>query len=272
MTVAVFLILRALRARGSKSEPGYAVSSSEPERERARLRSALRESEREREGLRSELQKSERERERLRSKLREGEREREGLRSELREGKRERQRLRSELQKSEREQEQLRSELQKGEQERPRSDPREDEQERLRSENERLRAERDALEAKVTAHEDRVALRQALGTAYRDGLHLRGRTPGRRRKTGRGRTFDDEAAAKWAIRTSELIKETLGEGEARRSLGADGRRAGDLSATEEQKRLNDRLNRLSELIQRVNSLQPLELQPGFEDRERAGSQ
>jgi len=252
------------------------MSSSESERERVRLRSVLREGEREQEWLRSKLQKGERERERLRSKLREGEGEQERLRSELREGKRERQRLRWELQKGEGEQERLRSELREAERERERLrlDPQDDERERerLKSENEWLRAERDELKAKVTVHESRVALRQALGTAYRDGLHLRGRTPGRRRKTSRGTTHDDEAAAKWAIRTNELIKEALGEGEARRFLGADGRRAGDLSATEEQKRLNDRLNRLSELIQRVNSLQPLELQPSFKDQERVGSQ
>ena len=152
-------------------------------------------------------------------------------------------------------------------------DPRVDEQEyeRLRSENERLRAESDALQAKVAAQDSRVALRQMLSAAYRDGLHLRGKTPGRRRRASRGRVPDDEVAAKWAIRTNELIKEALGEGEARRFLGANGRKSGDLSATEEQKRHNDRLNRLSELIQRVNSLQPLELQPGFKDRERVGS-
>ena len=273
---ALLLILWASRARQPKSDPGHGAPSSESERDRVLLRSALRESEREQELLRSKLQKGQRERERLRSELREGERERELLKSELREGKRERQRLRSELRASQHEQERLRSELQKGEheQERVRLDPQVDEREyeRLRSENERLKAERDALQAKVTAQDSRVALRQMLSAAYRDGLHLRGKTPGRRRRAGRGRAPDDEAAAKWAIRTNELIKEALGEGEARRFLGANGRKSGGLSATEEQKRHNDRLNRLSELIQRVNSLQPLELQPGFKDRERVGSQ
>ena len=276
VTFAVLLILWAVRTR-RKNEAGYAAPSSEPERERARLRSALQKGERELEWLRSELQKGEREFERLRSKLREGERERERLRSETQKGKRERERLRSALRESERKLERLRSETQRGAQEleRLRWEPQEDERERerLRSENEQLRAQRDALKEKVTIHDSRVALKQELNAAYRDGLHLRGGggTHSRRRRTNRGRTPDDEAATKWAIRTNELIKEALGEGEARRFLGTDARGSGDPSATEEQKQLNGRLNRLSELIQRVDSLQPLELRPGFKDQERVGS-
>lgn len=277
VAIALLLILWALRTR-RKSDPGYGTSSTESERERARLRSVVREGEREREWLRLELQKSEREIERLKSKLQKGERERERLKSETQKGKRERERLRAALREDEREIERLRLELQKGAQEleRLRSEPQEDERERkrLESENEQLRAERDALKEKVTIHDSRIALKQALNSAYRDGLHLRGSggTHSRRRSISRERVPNDEAAAKWAIRANELIKEALGEGEARRFLGTDSRRLEDPSTTEEQKQLNGRLNRLSELIQRVDSLQPLELRPGFfNGRERVSS-
>jgi DNA repair exonuclease SbcCD ATPase subunit len=278
---AVLLILWALRARSPESKPDHAARSPASERKREPMKSALQEGGRERERLWSELREGERERERLRSKLREGERERERLRSQLREGKqelerlrstlqegrRERERLRSKLREGEREHERLKSELREGRQERERLESAlqegEPERERLKSENERLRAERDTLKEKVTTYDNRMVLKQALDAAYRDSLHLREISTSRRRKTSRGRTPNDEAAAKWAIRTSELIKEGLGEGEARRFLGVDVHRSEASSATEEQKRLDGRLHRLAELIQRVDSLQPLELQPGF---------
>ena len=184
------------------------------------------------------------------------------MKSALQEGNRKHQRLRSQLRKSERELERLKSALQEGERER----------ERLDSENEQLRAEKAALEEKVSVYDRRVTLKQALDAAYRDGLQLRGGTTTRKtanggRRTSRRRTFDDEAATKWAIHTNELIKEALGESASRRFLGADGQKlSGDPSTTEEQKQIDGRLYRLSELIQQVDSLQPLELQEGFKDR------
>jgi chromosome segregation ATPase len=265
VAVAVLLILWALRARRPESKPGRAARSPEPERKREPPKSALQESRRERERLRAELQEGkweqgEQEPERLRSALQEGRRERERLRSKLRESERERERLRSELREREQELERLKPGLQESGQE----------LERLKSKNERLRAERDALREKMATYDNRMMLKQALNAAYRDGLHLREiSTTGRRRRTSRGRTPNDAAAAKWAIRTSELIKEALGEGEARRFLGVDGRRSGSPNATEEQSQVDGRLHRLSELIQQVDSLQPIELQPGFKGYERA---
>ena len=262
VSVAV-LLLGVSRSRELPGGSRHVAPSSETDRDRVQLRSALREAERELERLRPELRKSDRKLEQLGSKLQEAERELERLKPELREGKRERERLKSELRESKRQCERLKSERQEGEQvlEWLRSDPQEDE--RLKAENEQLRAERDALKEKIKTQDRRITLKQALSSAYREGLHLRRRTPSHRRRNGGERAPSDEAAAKWAIRTNELIKEALGEGEARLFLGADGRRVGDSSATEEQKRLNDRLNRLSELIQRVDSLQPIELQPDF---------
>ncbi len=194
-------------------------------------------------------------------------RERKQLKSALQEGNRKHQQLRSQLRVSERELERLKAALQEGERER----------EQLESENERLRAENAALGEKVSVYDKRVTLKQALDATYRDGLQLRGGTTTRRtvnggRRTSRRRTFDDEAATKWAIRTSELIKEALGESASRRFLGADSQKlSGDPSTTEEQKRIDGRLFRLSELIQQVDSLQPLELQDGFKDQDRIPS-
>jgi chromosome segregation ATPase len=200
--------------------------------------------------------------------MQEREEELEQLRAELREGKRERERLKSQLQESKRTQEQLGLELKEAEQIhqllRPSHQEDEQKREQLKSENERLRAERDALEQEVTAYDRRRILKQELNAAHRDGLYLRGRTSSHRRRAGRGRVPTDEAAAKWAIRTSELIKEALGEGEARGFLGVSGQSLGDPSVSEEQKLLNERLYRLSELIRRVDSLQhPVELRPDF---------
>jgi hypothetical protein len=142
----------------------------------------------------------------------------------------------------------------------------------LNSEIEELRAERRVLKEKVRAYESRVTLKQALNAAYVDGLHLRGRTSNHRRRTGRGRRPNDGAAAKeWAIRTSELIKGALGEGEARRFLGVDGLGAGGSSLPEERKQLDDHLKRLFELIERVDSLEPLELRADFKEQELVDS-
>ena len=194
-------------------------------------------------------------------------RERKQLKAALQEGNRKHQRLRSQLRDSERELERLKAALQEGERER----------ERLESENERLRAEKVALGEMANLYDRRVTLKQALDATYRDGLQLRGGTTSRRttnggRRSGRRRTFDDEAATRWAIHASELIKEALGESGSRRFLGADGEKlSGDPHTTEEQKRIDGRLYRLSELIQQVDSLQPLELQAGFKDQDRVPS-
>lgn len=194
-------------------------------------------------------------------------RERKRMKLALHEGNRKHQRLRSQLSESERELEQLKSALEEGKRER----------ERLESENEQLRAEKGALEETVSIYDRRVALKQALDAAYRDGLHLRGGTTNssRRsttnggRRTSHRRTFDDEAATKWAIHTSELIKEALGESASRRFLGADGQKfSGDPHTPEEQKQVDGRLYRLSELVQQVDSLQPIELRDSFKDQDR----
>jgi myosin heavy subunit len=261
------LLLGASRTQYSKSKPGYVVSSSEADRERIRLQAALREVEREREHLGSQLQESKRKLERLMTKMHQRDEELERLGSKLRDGKRERERLKSQLQEIKRERERLSSELREAERvlQWLRSSPQEDEQERqwLKSENERLRAERDALEEKMKTQDKRITLKQALNAAYRDGLYLSGKTPTHRRRGNSDRRRNDEGAARWAIRTGELIKEALGEDEARRFLGVDAQSSEDPNTTEEQKRLNGRLNRLSELIQRVDSLHPLELRPNF---------
>jgi chromosome segregation ATPase len=265
VTLAVLLILWALRTRQPESKPSSAGSSSRVDRERQRLESALQEGKLHRKRLKLAQHEGEREREQLRAELREGERERERLRAELRTSERERERLESELRASVRELERLKASLQENLQEHER------ERESLKSEIEQLRAERYTLEEKLTTYDSRVALKQALNAAYWDGLHLRRRTPSHRRGTGRGRGPNDEAAAKWAIRTSELIKEALGEGEARRFLGVYSSGSGEPSATERQEQLDERLKWLAELIQRVDSFEPLELQAGFQVQERLKS-
>jgi septal ring factor EnvC (AmiA/AmiB activator) len=188
VAAAVLLILWALRARRPESKPGHGARSPESERKREPLKSTLQGVRRERERLRSELRESEREHKRLKSELREGEQELQRLRSTLQESRRERERLRSKLREGEREHERLESELRESKQklERLRSALQEGERERLKSENERLRAEKDALKEKVTIYDNRMRLKQALNAAYRDGLHLREISTGRRRRTSRG--------------------------------------------------------------------------------------
>lgn len=263
--IVAVLFLWTPRTRQPKNKAGQDALSSRFDRERQRLNSALKEDKQGRERLKSALRERERELERLKAELREGERDRERLKVELREGEREREQLKAELQEGAGELERLRLDLQECLQEHER------ERERLNSEIEQLAAERHALKEKVTTYESRVTLKQALNAAYVDGFHLRGRTSSHRRRTGRGRKPNDEAAAKWAIRTSELIKEALGEGEARHFLGAGELRSGDSSLAQEQKQLDAHLKQLAALIERVDSLQPLELRAGFKKQELVSS-
>ena len=230
--VAVLFLWRS-RARQPKSKPRQDALSSRFDRERQRLNSAL--------------QEDKRGRKRLKLALREGEREVERLKAELLEGAGELERLRAGLQEC----------LQEHERER----------ERLNSEIEQLGAERYTLKEKVTTYESRVTLKQALNAAYVDGFHLRGRASSHRRRNGRGGKPNDKVAATWAIRTSELIKEALGEGEARQFLSASQFNPGDSSLAKEQKQLDAHLKQLSELIERVDFLQPLELRADFREQE-----
>jgi chromosome segregation ATPase len=263
--IVAVLFLWTSRAGQPKSKPDQAALSSRFDRERQRLKSALQEDKRGRKRLKLALREGERELERLKAELREGERERERLKVELREGEREQERLRAEQLEGAGELERLREDLRKCLQEHER------ERERLNSEIEQLGAERYALKEKVTTYESRVTLKQALNAAYVDGFHLRGRTSSHRRRTSRGRKPNDEAAAKWAIRTSELIKEALGEGEARHFLGASQFRPGDSSLAKEHMQLDAHLKQLAALIERVDSLQPLELRAGFKEQELVSS-
>lgn len=235
--IVAVLFLRRSRARQPRSKPRQDALSSRFDRERQRLNSAL--------------QEDKRGRKRLKLALREGEREVERLKAELREGERERERLRAGLQEC----------LQEHERER----------ERLNSEIEQLGAERYTLKEKVTTYESRVTLKRALNAAYVYGFHLRGTTSSHRSRNGRGGKPNDEVAATWAIRTSELIKEALGEGEARQFLGASQFNPGDSSLAKEQKQLDTHLKQLSELIERVDSLQPLELRADFREQELVNS-
>ncbi len=262
VTVAVLLILGASRTRRPKSNANPAASSSRLDRERQRLKAELQEGQLQRERVKSALQEGERERERLKADLREGAQERVRLRAELRRGEHEREQLKANLREGKRELEWLRTNLQEGLQ------VHEQERERLKSEIEQLRVQRQELEQKLTIYNSRVTLKQALDAAYWDGLHLRRRTRSHRRRTGHGRGRNDEAAAKWAMRTSELIKDALDEGQARRFLGVNGGRSDDLSATERQEKLDERLRWLAELIQRVDSFEPLELANVLQNQER----
>lgn len=270
-TVAILLILWAAPIRQPKSKANPATtSSSRLDRERQRLRAELQESKLQRERMRLTLQEGEQEREQLKAKLREAEQERERSKAQLRAGDQEREQLKAKLREAEQAFELLRTNLQEDLQENLQEQERE--REWLKSEIERLRSERQTLEGKLTTYDRRVALKQALDTAYWDGLHLRRRTPSHRRGIGRRRRSNDEAAAKWAIRTNELITEALGEGQARRFLGVNSHRSGESSATERQEELDQRLKWLAELIQRVDSFEPLELEAGFRNQERFGSQ
>ena len=260
------LLLWSSRTRHPESKLGHAERSSRFDRERQRLKSAVQERKRERQRLKSALREAEQELARLKTELRGGERERERLKAKLLASERERELLRAEPLDSGRELERLRSDL------RECLKRYERERERLNSEIEELRAERRVLKEKVRAYESRVTLKQALNAAYVDGLHLRGRTSNHRRRTGRGRRPNDGAAAKeWAIRTSELIKGALGEGESRRFLGVNGLGSGGSSLPEERKQLDDHLKRLFELIERVDSLEPLELRGDFKEQELVDS-
>jgi chromosome segregation ATPase len=264
--VAVLLILWASHIRQSRNKINPITPSSRAARERQRLSSALQESELRRKQLKLALREGELEREQLKEELQEGQRKRDRLRVELRVGERERERLELELREGKRDLERqranLQAELQKHDQERK----------RLRSEIEQLRTERRTFEEKLTTYDSRIALKRKLNAAYWEGLQLRRRTLSHRRATSRRRRPSDEAATKWAIRTSELIKEALGEGQARRFLGANGGRSSDSSATERQEQLDERLKWLAELIQRVDSFEPLELEAGFQSQEQLRSQ
>ena len=268
VTVAMLLILWASRTRQTKSKGNSATtSSSRLDRERQRLQAELQESKLQRERMKTTLQEGEQEREQLKAKLREAEQERERSKAQLRAGEQEREQLKAKLREGERVFELLTTNLQEDLKENLQDQERE--RQWLKSEIEQLRAERQALEEKLTTYDRRVALKQALDAAYWDGLHLRRRAPSHRRGIDRRRRFDDEAATKWAIRTSELITEALGEGQARRFLGVNGRRSDEeSSATESQEELDQRLKWLAELIQRVDSFEPLELETSFQAHER----
>jgi hypothetical protein len=270
VTLAVLLLWSSSSSRTRRqpaSEPGRGALLSRFYRERHRQKLVKQEGKQEHQRLKSALREAEQELKRLKAELLEDERERELLKAKLLKGERERELLRAELLEDEQQREGLRSRLQECLEEHER------ERQRLESEIEELGAERDALKEKVTSYESRLTLKRALNSAYVEGLHLRARTSNhRRRRTSRTRRPKDEAAAKkWAIRTSELIKEALGEGEARHFLGVEGFGSDDSSLAREQKQLDEHLKRLSELIERVDSLEPLELRASFKEQELADS-
>ncbi len=121
---------------------------------------------------------------------------------------------------------------------------------------ESLRAERDTLKKEVTYWENRRLLVRALENTYLDGVQLR-----------QGH-YDEDVIKGWEKRTSKLIEEALGLGEMLLFVAApkDGTTI-DPNATEQQIRVDIRLDRLHGLIGRANSVKSLKLQPGFDGRE-----
>lgn len=125
--------------------------------------------------------------------------------------------------------------------------------------------ERNALKKKVAHWENRRLLRRALSEAYKDGLFWRNGKP------------SEKSVVKWATRTCGLIRAALeDEAEAKGFMKAGGRYLGDEGSaaskiasndTKEQLIIDGHLGYLHEVMGRVNSLDPLKLQPDFDGQE-----
>jgi hypothetical protein len=114
----------------------------------------------------------------------------------------------------------------------------------------------DAPEEKPTPQENRVLLYKALTDSLEEGLLFLDDPD----------YYEVDVIEDWEKRTSELIAEALGQGEVNTFLLYD-ENVEDPSATPLQLRVANRLQRLHQLIDRVDSLEPLELQSSFDGRE-----
>ncbi len=104
--------------------------------------------------------------------------------------------------------------------------------------------------------ENRSLLFEALGNALGEGLMYLDDPD----------YYEADVIEKWERRTSELIAEALGQGEATSFLIND-ENVEDRRATQLQLRVANRVHRLGELMDRVDSTEPLELKSGFDGRE-----
>ncbi len=110
-------------------------------------------------------------------------------------------------------------------------------------------------ESKPLSHwENRVLLKRALTEAYKHGLFWR------------GHKITDKNVKNWAERTRALIEAALGEDEAHRFLAINEDTFGESEDAVHDLWMDQRLDRLGQLIRLVDSLKPLKLQPDFDGR------
>lgn len=129
--------------------------------------------------------------------------------------------------------------------------------EKLRAEAESLRAQRDELQGKLGQWEgDRVRFKDLLTNAYTEGLSLRESKP------------SAEEARSWERHIKNLLEQAVGDEPARRVLKDDPTfRSAHLDATEEQRWMESRLNRLHDLMQQVKTRHAIPFRSGFDPHE-----
>ncbi len=98
----------------------------------------------------------------------------------------------------------------------------------------------------------RQLLKRALGDLYQRGLFWQ---------------HDEENFGRWEGRAHELIKDALGEDEARLFLTAEKGYEEGPSTTPFEARAGSRISRLATVMMRVDSLKPLNLRPGFDGKD-----
>lgn len=131
--------------------------------------------------------------------------------------------------------------------------------EELEAENENLKKGVRSFSGTVGDWENRKLLKRALAGAYREGLFWRN-------------SSDEESTSNWANRTRQLIDAAFGKSKVDRFLEEEWGRwidneNSDAERQLHQKWVDERLTPLGELIREVDSLKPLNLQPGFDGRE-----
>lgn len=134
------------------------------------------------------------------------------------------------------------------------------ENEQQKTKIEQLTDEKCALKkkaARAAYWDNRRLLKRALDTAYRDGLHFYGR--------GHKRNSD---ASRWVLRTYKLVEAALGLPKAKYFLtGDENAKTSPPWGEDEERPVDEYLNRLAELQQQVNSVEYLTLQPNFDGRD-----
>lgn len=128
------------------------------------------------------------------------------------------------------------------------------ENQKLSKENENLKKAVGSYAETAKYWTNRRLLKTALGEVYKHGLFWKGHEP------------TDTNLKNWTERTHALIKASVGEEQADLFL-EDQQMPGMPDKTEANRWMDQRLQRLADLMQRVDSLRPLELQTDFNGHE-----